>query len=183
MVDEIELDLSKADQALKEVKARRVTARQTQGQLLPLLAKEIGELTKHIWFAGPDGSKRRMAVYEQLLPLREDEEEPELFPYCVVKFSRSSLQNVSEREDVDILLDFGIYYDASDRQYQYIMFHIFNLVKKRFLADNFLENYRCEPEMTFALSPDDEATYPYYFGAIGMRWKIPGIDREVDFWN
>lgn len=185
MVDEVEIDVSKADDAVKEMKKISHFRRDklTQGQLVTRLADEIRELTKDMLLPSPDGKERHMVVYEQLLPLRESEEDVEPFPYCVVKFSSSQLKDVSERETVDILLDFGIYYDAPDRQYHYILFHIFNLLRRRFLADNFMENFRCEPEMTFALSPTDEETYPYFFGAVGMKWAVLGIEREVDFWN
>ena len=186
MVDEeFEVDLDKVTDEVKAVKPKTRTELQTQEQLQHALAEELKALLSKVISEDDDDEEKFVPfnVYEQLSPFRESEEEDSPFPYCVVKFDSSRVNNTSQREEVNILLDFGIYYDNIDRQYQHVFYHIYNIIRRRFLADNFLANFRCSPEMTLALTPTDEDTYPYYFAGIGMRWEIPGIDREVDFWN
>ena len=184
MTETIEIDESKVEE-IRSVKPKITTADQTHEQLIDLLAKEMEKLLDGVLSNEDSDEEEKVPfkIYKQLTPFRGSEEDESPFPYCTIKFDQSKISDVDQREEVDILMDFGIYYDKEDRQYQHIFFHIFNLVRQRFLANNFLDNYRCEPEMTFALSPEDEVTYPHYFAGIGMKWMIPGISREADFWS
>lgn len=189
MHETIEIDEDKVKD-IRNVEPKVVTADQTHEQLIDLLAKEMNKLLNGVT-SDPDADAEDgeelleipFNIYKQLTPFRGSEDDPSPFPYCTIKFDSSRIDDVNQREEVNILMDFGIYYDKEDRQYQHIFFHIFNLVRHRFIADNFLDNYRCEPQMTFALSPEDEVTYPHYFAGIGMKWMIPGIGREADFWS
>lgn len=146
--------------------------------LVKKLCHEMMVLTEHITFHDSLGNKCKLHVFEQTLPRKSSEEDPEPFPYCVVKFDNSKVTNVGERQPVDIVLDFGIYYDNPDCQYQHTFHQIFEKIKGRFLDNNFLGSFRCEPEMAFALSPEDEITYPYYYAAVAMKWMIPGYERK-----
>ena len=177
------IDEELVDETIKTVKPVVKNAPQTQELLVDLLAKEIETLTKDMKFPSPTG-ETKINIFKQLLPLHKTKEERKTdFPFILIKFERSNTTDVSQREQVSIALGIGLWYGYEDRQYQHYAYHIYNVIRKRFIADNFLENYRCEPEFSFALSPEDEETYPHYYAAIGMTWMIPGIDREVDFWN
>lgn len=177
------IDEELVDETIKTVKPVVKNAPQTQELLVDLLAKEIEKLTKDMKFPSPAG-ETNLNIFKQLLPMHERKDERKTdFPFVLIKFERSNTSDVKERQSVSIVLGIGLWYGFNDRQYQHYAYHIYNVIMKRFIADNFLENYRCEPEFSFALSPEDEVTHPYYYAAIGMTWMIPGIDREVDFWN
>lgn len=178
-----EIDDSLIDEAARTAKPVDKNAPQTQELLVDAIVKELKRLTKDMRFPSPDGDVE-LNIFKQLLPLHKTKEEKKSdFPFILVKFERSDTTDVSQRQTVSIVLGIGLWYGDEDRQYQHYAYHIYNVIVKRFIADNFLENYRCEPEFSFALSPEDETTYPHYYAAIGMTWMIPGIDRERDFWN
>lgn len=177
------IDDELVDESIKTVKPVVKNAPQTQELLVDAIVKELERLTKDMRFPSPDGEKK-LNIFKQLLPLhRSKDGKNSDFPFILVKFERSNTVDVSQRQSVSIVLGIGLWYGDEDRQYQHYAYHIYNVIVKRFIADNFLENYRCEPEFSFALSPEDETTFPHYYAAIGMTWMIPGIDRETDFWN
>lgn len=150
--------------------------------LMNKLADEIKTLTKDITFYDENGEKCNLNTFQQVLPRAvSDEEDSSPFPYCVIKFDSSKIIDVRERQPVDIVLDFGIYYEKQDCQYQHTFFRVFEKIKRRFLDKNFIGPFRCEPEMAFALSRDDEVTYPYYYAGIAMKWMVPGYEREDDY--
>ncbi len=184
MVEErLDFDFDKISEDVIRAKPKFTHEKQTQGQLVTAIADEIRNLVKDIPFPGKDGTYKTMTVYEQMEPYYEDDEdEDDKYPYCVVKYVSSKITGISQREEVTIVAGFGIMYEEADRQYAPYFYHIFNLIRKRFISDNFLNNFRCEPEMSFALSDNDDIRYPYYFGAVYMKWMIPGIDSEIDFW-
>lgn len=149
--------------------------------LIKNLSKELVKLTKGIDLYDIEGKRSELRAYEQMLPHKISEDDMDPFPYCVVKFDQSSITGVCERQPVDIELQFGIYYDKADCQYQHTYFTIFEKIKERFINQNFLGPFRCEPEMTFVLSPDDEVTYPYYYAGVAMKWMVPGYGRKDEY--
>jgi hypothetical protein len=146
--------------------------------LISELAKEIKKITKDVILYDEEGKQAALNAFEQMLPRNVSESDTEPFPYCVVKFDESSVTGVGERQPVLIELQFGIYYDKPDCQYHHTMLSIFEKIKARFIDKNFLGPFRCEPEMKFALSPDDDVTYPYYYGGVAMKWMVPGYERK-----
>lgn len=181
--DEINIDEAEIDIDARAKKPLVRTEPQTQGQLIHLLAEELKAMLKGILFPHADGTAREMKVYEQFEPYYDDDETDEAFPYCLVKFYESESKDVSVREEAQITIVFGMMYDDKDRQYAPYYFHLFNMIKRRFIANPFINNFRCLPEMGFALNPEDHIMWPYVFAAVYMKWLIPGIDSEVDFWN
>lgn len=183
MNETFEIDEEVVDPAIRSVKPVIKNAPQTQELLVDALAEEIENLLSDMKFPSPSGEMTKINIYKQLLPLYEEGEGDSVFPYVLIKFERSNTVDVSQRQSVSIVIGIGLWYEDNDRQYQHYAYRIYNRIMKRFIANNFLENFRCEPEFSFALSPEDEVTYPHYYAAIGTTWMIPGIDREVDFWN
>lgn len=183
MNETFEIDEKVVDPDIRSVKPVIKNAPQTQELLVDALAEEIENLTSDLQFPSPGGGMTKLHIFKQLLPLYGKEEKQSAFPYVLIKFERSNTVDVSQRQSVSIVIGIGLWYEDKDRQYQHYAYRIYNRIVKRFIANNFLENYRCEPEFSFALSPEDEVTYPHYYAAIGTTWMIPGIDREVDFWN
>lgn len=183
MDEKIVVDYSKISEAVAKTDPVIQSGGQVQDQLMRKLADEIKRLADKVDFYDTSGQKVKLKVYQQLTPYRETEEDDDIFPYCVIKFDSSRMLEPGGREEVKLVLGFGIWVENKDRQYQHTFFNLYNRITRRFIGNNFLDNFRCEPEMSLALSPTDEETYPAYYAAIGMTWMIPGIDREVDFYS
>lgn len=182
MDERIEID-QEAIGELLNVPKKDPHAPLTEELLCHELADELRRLTADMKLPKRDGTEGAPNIFEQLLPMHEKQSEQNKdFPYLLVKFIDSNVVNMGERQPVSIVIGIGIYYENEDRQYQHYAFHIFNVIKKRFIENNFLGNFRCDPDgFSFALSPDDEITYPRYFAAIGMTWQVPGISRVSSF--
>lgn len=178
MVNDITIDLSEVSQEVRDTVPKVRTGGQVQEQLMWCLGEEIKKITHDIDFRDSDGNKTELNIFYQLTPYTYEEDEDEgIFPYCQVIFQNSDNKDVNEREEIKILLGFGITYEAKDRQYQHIFFQIYNRFRRRFIEDNFLENFRCEPRMKLGFDSYDEYTYPKYYAWIETTWMIPGIDR------
>lgn len=149
--------------------------------LVQKLCEEMKVLTKDIVLRDTQGNICELNTFEQTLPRKISEEDTEPFPYCVVRFTESKVTGVRERQPVTIMLDFGIYYDNPDCQYQHVYHRIFEKIKERFVNRNFIGAFRCEPDMTFVLSPDDDVTYPYYYAGAAMQWMVPGLERKDEY--
>lgn len=149
--------------------------------LVQKLCEEMKVLTKDITLRDVEGKRCELNTFEQTLPRKISEEDADPFPYCVVRFDSSKVTGVRERQLVDIVIDFGIYYDNPDCQYQHTYHRIFEKMKERFIDKNFIGPFRCEPEMTFALSPEDDVTYPYYYAGVAMKWMVPGYERKDEY--
>lgn len=163
--------------------------------LVEAVMEEIRCLSEEISFFDVNGDMVGMNVFPQMLPRPQNNtedtggipEESELlpvndtdaeFPYCVVKTDSIKVTGITKSRVVDIILELGIFYDKEDCQYQHSMLSLFEKIQKRFLTNPVLGAAECEPEMVFAISPNDEETQPYYFGGAALRFLIPNYERE-----
>lgn len=177
------IDEELIDEETRETVPKQTSAPQTQELLVDALAAELEKILSDIDFPSPEGGYTKINIFKQLLPFHEKSEKNFFFPYVLIKFNNQKNTDVATRQETLIILNIGLWYEDNDRQYQHYAYRIYNTIAKRFISNNFLDNFRCEPEFEFALSPEDEETYPAYFAAMSMKWMIPGIDRELDFWD
>lgn len=114
-------------------------------------------------------------VYEQNLPPKKDDKDSSFFPFCQIK-----LGDGEDRDDgstQDVILVFGtIDKSTSFDGYQDVMNCIQkvreHLLKKRTVANTF----EVQLPMRWA-APENEATYPFYYGAVLLTFSIPRIER------
>lgn len=177
----------------------------TPESLMEGLIHEIPKLAKDIHFYNKEGRETELKMFRQITPLAEGSEEiydsfltedakqhPEEtdspvakigseFPYCVVKMDATEVTGIKEKRSVGIILEIGLYYDKTDRQYQHSMLTLFEQIQRRFLVNPILGAAECMPDMVFAVSPNDEETAPYYFGGAALRFLIPNYEREDEY--
>ena len=146
------------------------------------LTKELATLFADIEFRNENDKRVNMNYYKQVFPRKESDDDPDPFPWCIVQLGENKVTNVGLQEQIqEVFLFFGIYYDKYDCQYQHYMLTLFERVKKRFLTKPLLGRYfTALPEITSRMDDEEEATYPYYFGAMSLSFVMPNYDREDD---
>lgn len=168
---------------------------------------EIPKLTKDIHFYDKSGTETELKMFRQIVPLAKGDEEGEIydsflteeietnqkktdllketfgseFPYCVIKIDTTKVTGIREKRSVDVILEFGVFYDKPDRQYQHSMLTLFERIQRRFLIDPILGAAECVPDMVFAMDPEDEKNAPYYFGGAALRFLIPSYEKEDEY--
>lgn len=152
----------------------------TPEKLQKRLCEEIPKLVKNIAFYDQNGKRTPLNVYPQCLPRQKDEDEPEPFPWCVVKLGDTDVVDMAQDQKQAVSLWFGLYYENEDCQYQHTMLSMMEAVKKRFLENPFLDEFSCDAKMKCILDDEDESTYPHYFGGMALFFNIPNYKRKDD---
>lgn len=114
-------------------------------------------------------------IYEQNLPPKKDDKDRSFFPFCQIKLGDGEDGDDSSTQDV--ILIFGtIDKSTSFDGYQDVMNCIQkvreHLLKKRTVANTF----EVQLPIRWA-APENEATYPFYYGAVLLTFSIPRIER------
>lgn len=158
------------------------------------LAEELRKIFKGYSLKKPDGGMDKIHVFEQLLPMPEpagEEIPPELlenglvdgmtspdpYPYIIVHIDDGEIENAYSAQIVNINLLIGIYEPDYDKQGHKDVLNIIAKIYERFAKTPVLNGkYTIQYPVTWALQ--EEESYPYYFGGMGMTFEIASIVRE-----
>ncbi len=159
------------------------------------LAEELRKIFKGFSLKSPDGGMDKIHVFRQLLPMPEpagqEEIPPELlenglvngitspdpYPYIIVRIDDGEIENASSAQMVNINLLIGIYEPDYDKQGHKDVLNIIAKIYERFAKVPVLNGkYTIQYPVTWALQ--EEESYPYYFGGMGMAFEIASIVRE-----
>ncbi len=120
--------------------------------------------------------------YEQRLPEITDDEEDQsqFFPYFIVRIEEGNTPTDDEPWLVGTTVLFGICdYDKETNGHRTIL-EMITKITNRFLERPLLDSkFRANQNVSFALQ--DEDTYPFYFGAIDIKFYVPKIGRSDDW--
>lgn len=120
--------------------------------------------------------------YEQRLPEITYDEEDQLrfFPYFIVRIEEGNTPTDDEPWLVGTTVLFGICdYDKETNGHRTIL-EMITKITNRFLERPLLDSkFRANQNVSFALQ--DEDTYPFYFGAIDIKFYVPKIGRSDDW--
>lgn len=118
---------------------------------------------------------QKINIYEQNLPSKRDDKDCSFFPFCQIKLGDG--EDKDDDSTQDVILVFGTV-DKSTKfdGYQDVMNCIQrvreHLLKKRLIADTF----EARLPIRWA-APENEATYPFYYGAMILTFGIPSIEQ------
>ena len=129
------------------------------------LAEELRKIFKGFSLKSPDGGMDKIHVFRQLLPMPEPAGQEEIPPELL------------ENGLVNINLLIGIYEPDYDKQGHKDVLNIIAKIYERFAKVPVLNGkYTIQYPVTWALQ--EEESYPYYFGGMGMAFEIASIVRE-----
>lgn len=145
------------------------------------LCEEIEKILKDVQTKKPGMDKAvGVTAYRQQLPkvVEDDEDETQFFPYAIVRASEGTTQDDFEPWIVTVDLIFGIYdNDPKNAGHEHVSIMIQRVID-RFEAEPLLNRkFRAQPDPQWVLQ--DEDSFPFYFGAIRMKFAVPKIGRRT----
>jgi hypothetical protein len=145
------------------------------------LRDELEKLLFDCQMKGQDGEKAHFQVFENSTPIPEDDNEPDFFPYVVV---RTQSGEIPESKDtaptVKVLILIGLFDDDLENNGNHYVLLVIQRIIERFKKNTLLsEKYNCTGNIEWTLS--DEDSYPFFFGGLEMNFTIPSIEKESDY--
>lgn len=146
------------------------------------LKKEIKKIFSTDLFPDPKGNRIPLNVYEQQLPVRKSEDDPDPFPYALVRL---------ENGDTDVDK-----YDGNNRIYATVLVGMINQSEENNGHKDVLnviwkiyERFSKNPALAgkavftdrFQWALQDEESFPYFFGAASLVFNIASVRREDKF--
>lgn len=143
------------------------------------LRKELEILFKDFKLKSPCGEDLGIKVFEQNLPINNDDEyDP--YPYIIVRITEGEIKDLYSNNSVQLMLIIGTYDDSNKADGHKDVLNIIQKIFERFRKNPNLSNkYVIQDSFKFALSEED--TWPYYFGGIEIGFDIHTIEREDKF--
>ena len=125
--------------------------------------------------AGVKGYAHRLPILE------DDEEDPDrYYPYFIVRIDSAETEDDNDWWHVSVDIIIGIY-DRSTYLGHETVLVIIQRILDRFVSDPKLKDtYRADQDPRAVVQEDD--TYPYYFGGVGIKFSMPKIRRSKDYY-
>lgn len=159
------------------------------------LAEELKKILSGFKLKNPQGKIADINIFEQLLPMPEpaaqEEIPPELlenglaeeitspdpYPYIIVRVGDGEIESPDSAQTVSINLIMGIYEPDYDKQGHKDILNIIAKIYERFAKTPILNGkYTIQYPITWVLQ--EEESYPYYFGGMGLAFETASIVRE-----
>ncbi|MCU6685669.1 hypothetical protein OCV99_03695 [Dorea acetigenes] len=118
--------------------------------------------------------------YEYRLPIIESDEEDEsqFFPYFIVRTSEGRTEDDDSPWLVTVDIILGICENDKDAPGHKNILVMIQRITDRFASEPLLNGkYRAEQNMEWAVQ--DEDTYPFYFGGVEIKFRVPKIGRRI----
>lgn len=144
------------------------------------LVKELEAIFRGDLFKNSLGEYVKLNVYEQQLPIREDEDSPDPMPYIIVRLETGSTKSGTDPQEVLVTLLFGYFDDSPENNGHKGVLGMVQKVHERFEKQPMLANqFMFQDPFDWALQ--DEESFPYFFGAASMTFKTAAIRKEDKF--
>lgn len=144
------------------------------------IVKELESIFKGDLFKNSLGEYVKLNVYEQQLPIREDEDSPDPMPYIIVRLETGSTKSGTDPQEVLVTLLFGYFDDSPENNGHKGVLGMIQKVHERFEKQPMLANqFMFQDPFDWALQ--DEESFPYFFGAASMTFKTAAIRKEDKF--
>lgn len=141
------------------------------------LCEEIRSIFQQSRFKDSTGKHVELNVFEQNLPIREDDEEPDPVPYVIVRMSEGTTKSDEESHEVIVELLIGYFDDNPQNNGHKGVLEIIQKIYERFAKNPMLANRFIFKE-PFEWAMQDEESFPYYFGAASMTFTTAAIRKE-----
>lgn len=145
------------------------------------MCEEIALLFSEFKYKSESGEYCRFSIFEQALPVPSGEDEPELFPYIVIRIEDGGTTTPSSPETVRVRFTIGIFDDDPQNKGHIDVLNAIDRIRQRFERNPLLKmqymRLQSDQHPTRWAVPDDES-FPYFFGALEMFFAIPKIETE-----
>lgn len=122
-----------------------------------------------------DWNRHRMAApkaYEQFLPKRRTQDAEDPFPYVIVRIDSGGIDTQTDPHKVAVILVIGIYDDDPDNQGHKAVLEIIERIQEHYEGTPLLAGqFTFDDPFNWALQ--DEQSWPYFYGACNLTFKLP----------
>ena len=154
-----------------------MTARDLQVRL----QKDLTELFKGRKYKTPTGEMEPVHVFRQNLPKRESEDSEDPFPYIIVVLDSGGVKDQATAHKIAVYFRIGIYDDGIENQGHASVLEIMEVMQQHYEENNLLGPFAFNDDGDgFAWALQDEQSWPYFFGAVGMTWEAHAPRRKVN---
>lgn len=148
------------------------------------LCKELHNIFRNEKFKNTLGERVPLNVFEQQLPIREDEDAPDPIPYIIVRVETGTIKTGVDPQEVLVTMLFGYFDDDTQNNGHKGILGMIQRVIERFekepmLVNQFMLMHDDQHSVDWALQ--DEESFPYFFGAASMTFKTAAIRKEDKF--
>lgn len=127
------------------------------------------------------GERIPINVFPQNIPVNESDDEDDPIPYLIVRLSSGEDDGTRDSfNTVSVVVIVGIWDDTLDAQGHRDVMDIIQKIYQRFHKNPDL-NRKAAYAGDFRWAMQEDAYYPYYFGACHMKFHIAAVRREDDF--
>lgn len=148
------------------------------------LVKEIGVIFRDDLFKDSAGEYIKMNIYEQNLPIRQDEDAPDPIPYVIVRVETGQAKGGAEPQEVFVTLLIGYFDDDAGNNGHKGVLGIIQKIQERFMKEPMLAKqfyFMNDEQHPFDWALQDEESFPYFFGAASMTFATAAIRKEDRF--
>ena len=156
----------------------------TATYLQTAIASDIAKIFEGDLFKNSLGEYVPLNVYEQYLPIRKDEDEPDPVPYVIVRIEQGEVSGWTEAQEVRVTLLLGCFDDDTDNIGYKTVLGMIQKIEHRYLKDSMLDNrfmFFMDDGHGFEWALQEEESFPYYFGAINMNFRTAAVRKEDRF--
>ena len=154
-----------------------MTARDLQVRL----QQDLTELFKDGRYKTPDGKMEPVHVFRQNLPQRKSEEDEDPFPYIIVALDSGGVKDQMTAHKIAVVFRIGIYDDDLTNQGHASVLAIMETMQQHYEESNTLGPFAFNDDGDgFAWALQDEQSWPYFFGAVGMTWEAHAPRRKAN---
>lgn len=101
-------------------------------------------------------------------------------PWCLIKLVGGRIPGINQKQEIDVAVCFGIFNDSPTNQGHQEILNLIQKTYERFATNPLLDGqYTCSGNFEWVLQEED--TFPYFFGAISMKFSFWGFRRENKF--
>lgn len=146
------------------------------------IERDLKHLFQGYMLKNSRGLERELQIYQQDLPIRvgADEDGPEQDPpepYIIVQTLGGETPGVDDEELTDMILLICIFDEDPMRQGYRDVLRIIHQIQ-RFYAAHRITGRRYEVQFPFSWAVNQEDQYPYFFGAVSMKFQGTTIFAE-----
>lgn len=144
------------------------------------LAKELGVIFDDDLFKDSLGNYVKLNIYEQQLPIKEDEDAQDPIPYIIVRLETGTTKSGTDPQEVFVTMLFGYFDDDTNNNGHKGVLGMIQKVHERFEKEPMLANqFMFQDPFDWAMQ--DEESFPYFFGAASMTFRTAAIRKEDKF--
>lgn len=147
-------------------------------ELQDALVEEVESICSEIVTTDTSGARvTGITGYKHQLPIlmADEDDTSKYYPFFIVRLAGGETKDDEDWWHVSTDIIFGLHDDSLSDGHEHVLIAC-QRVLDRFAAEPLLaKKFRAEQDMTWMLGEDD--TYPFYFGAVGIKFSVPKIGR------